>query len=574
LWVVALKAIFAKPGNAAHHVVIPPEVLKLPPVQRALIKGWLVYLENEMRAEAPCRVRKGSNRLFFLLLAQISEGLGTPQALRDFVLGYLRLAARWKICPAFETLSVQESCDPLTKYTLQELGGDHEFESLWINAWREAVLEQIPKLLNDGIWRCAQMPPQIAVIPEVRTAAREAYLAFLWRSGAVGNTAHACGIPEPAGAASVSCVEPSPQPQVLRGAEEAVAALLEKIALGEDLVGMETPPEALAEDPELCRQWAELWPKLLATRLPLETMTLVAGCAENCLPAEVWKQPWSLRLQREIVLRFLSLRGAGRPLASNDSLPRFLATDLEVVEAWLAAWERVLHAMPHEYAVYRRVALNVQHVPRVFHAWLQAVRPLNRLLEEEEAWRGFLVVNSADSFPPFLPRVEILERNAKLQSLVRKMLQCGLSQSSGRTGDFVARGLPSFLGKTPPQPGRRAASLSPDLELLREAFELGVDAGAGTGLLDKASGALWGKACNTLRDAPWLLEFLPAKYAKHPGFEDAVLSGWHDYLEVAPWLLPHLPAAWGAHFEKTRSGVNRIVPPPAEEVQSPLRAVA
>jgi hypothetical protein len=112
------------------------------------------------------------------------------------------------------------------------------------------------------------------------------------------------------------------------------------------------------------------------------------------------------------------------------------------------------------------------------------------------------------------------------------------------------------------------------LELLREAFELGVDAKAGSGLLDQASGALWGKACNTLRAAPWLLESLPAKYAKHPGFQDAVLSGWHDYLEVAPWLLPHLPAAWGAHFEKTRSGVNRIVPPPAEEVQSPLRAVA
>jgi hypothetical protein len=303
-------------------------------------------------------------------------------------------------------------------------------------------------------------------------------------------------------------------------------------------------------------------------------MTFAAGCAENCLPAEVWKQPWSPRLQREIVLRFLSLRGAGRPLAANDSLPRFLATDPEVVEAWLATWERVLHAMPQEYAVYRRVALNVQHVPRVFHAWLQAVRPLNRLVEEEEAWRGFLVVNSADPFPPFLPRVEILERNAKLQSLVRKMLQHGLSQSSGDTGGFVARGLPSFLGKTPAQPGRRAASLSPDLELLREAFELGVDAEAGTGLLDQATGALWGKACNTLRAAPWLLEFLPAKYAKHPGFEDAVLSGWHDYLEVAPWLLPHLPAAWGAHFEKTRSGVNRIVPPPAEEVQSPLRAVA
>jgi hypothetical protein len=49
---------------------------------------------------------------------------------------------------------------------------------------------------------------------------------------------------------------------------------------------------------------------------------------------------------------------------------------------------------------------------------------------------------------------------------------------------------------------------------------------------------------------------------------------WHDYLEVAPRLLPHLPAAWSAHFEKTRSGVNSIVPPPAEEVQSQLRAVA
>jgi hypothetical protein len=52
------------------------------------------------------------------------------------------------------------------------------------------------------------------------------------------------------------------------------------------------------------------------------------------------------------------------------------------------------------------------------------------------------------------------------------------------------------------------------------------------------------------------------------------LSGWHDYLKVAPWLLPHLPAAWGAHFEKTRSGVKTIVPPPAKEAPSPLRAVA
>jgi hypothetical protein len=574
LWVVALKAIFAKPGNAAHHVEIPPDVLKLPPVKRALIKGWLVYLENEMRAEASARVRKGSNRLFFILLAQVSEGLRTPQALRDFVLGYLRLAARWKICPAFETLSVQEACDPITKYMLQELGGDHEFESLWLNAWREAVLEQIPKLSNDGVWRCAQMPPQIAVIPEVRSTAREAYLAFLGRSGAFVNTAHACGIPDPAGAASVSCLQPAPQPQVLRGAEETVTALLEKIAIGDDFAEMETPSEALAKDPESYRQWAELWPRLLAARIPLETMTLAAGCAENCLPAEIWKQPWTPRLKREIVLRFLSLRGMGRPLAANDSLPRFLATDPEVVEAWIATWERVLYAMPKEYAVYRRVALNVQHLPRVFHAWLQAVRPLNRLLEEEEAWRGFLVVNSADAFPPFLPRVEILGRNARLQSLVRKMLQHGLSQSSGDTGDFVARGLSSLLGESPAQTGRRAASLSPALDLLRQAFELGVDAEAGTGLLDQASRSLWGKACNTLRAEPWLLEFLPAKYAKHPGFQDAVLSGWHDYLKVAPWLLPHLPAAWGAHFEKTRSGVKTIVPPPAKEALSPLRAVA
>ena len=574
LWVVAVKAIFAKPGNAAQHVAIPPEVLKLPIIQRVLAKGWLVYLEKEMELDASYGFRKGSNRLFFRLLAQLHEGLGTTQALRDFVLGYLRLAARWKIFPVFETFSVQKAGDPLTKHVLQELGGDHEFESLWINAWRAAVLEQLPKLSNEGVWRSAQLPPQIAAIPEVRTAAGEAYLAFLGRSGVVGNTAHACGIPNLAGAASVYCVESAPQPQVLRGAEETVAALLEKFAFGEDLAGMEAPPVTLAEDPELCRQWAELWPKLLAARIPLENMSLAAGCTENCLPAEVWKQPWGLRLQREIVLRFLSLRGAGRPLAANDSLPRFLATDPEVAEAWLATWERVLQAMPQEYAVYRRVALNVQHVPRVFHAWLQAVRPLNRLFEEEEAWRGFLVVNSADSFPPFLPRLEILERNTKLQSLVRKMLQHCLSQASGDVGDFVARGLSSLLGNPPGQPGRRVGSPSPDWEFLCEAFELGVHAEVGTELLDQANGALLVKACNTLRASPWMLEWLPAQYAEHPWFQDAVLSGWQDYLQVAPWLLPHLPSAWSAHFEKTRSGVKRIVPPPAEKAVSPLRAVA
>jgi hypothetical protein len=205
---------------------------------------------------------------------------------------------------------------------------------------------------------------------------------------------------------------------------------------------------------------------------------------------------------------------------------------------------------------------------------LEAVRPLNRLFEEEEAWRGFLVVNSADSFPPFLPRLEILERNIKLQPLVRKMLQHGLSQASGDAGDFVARGLCSLLGKTPGQPDRRVGSLSPDLELLREAFELGVHAEVGTELLDQASGALLVKACNTLRASPWLLEWLPAQYAEHPWFQDAVLSGWQDYVQVAPWLLPHLPSAWSAHFEKTRSGVKRIVPPPAEKAVSPLRAVA
>jgi hypothetical protein len=572
LWVVYVKDIVAKLGNA-NHVDIPLEVLKLPIIQRVLTKGWLVCLEKQMKWDASGLFPKGSNVLFFQLLAGI-QGVGRRPALRDFVLGYLRLAARWKICPAFETLSAPKADDSRTKYVLRELGGDLEFESLWINAWREAVLEHLPKLANDGIWRCAQLPPQIAAIPEVRAAAGEAYLAFLGRLAAAGKPAHVRGIPDLAGPASVYCVESAPEPQVPRGAEETVAALLEKFALGEDLAGMEAPPEALAEDPELCRQWAELWPRLLAARIPLENMSLAAGCTENCLPAEAWKQPWSLRLQREIVLRFLSLRGAGRPLAANDSLPRILATDPEVVEAWIATWERVLQAMPQEYAVYRRVALNVQHVPRVFHAWLQAVRPLNRLFEEEEAWRGFLVVNSADLCPPFLPRVEILERNAKLQSLVRKMLQHDLSRSSGAVGDFVARGLSSLLGKTPGQPGRCAASLSVDLELLREAFELGVDAEASTGLLDQASRRIWGKACNTLRAAPWLLEWLPGQYAEHPWFQDAVLSGWQDYLRVAPWLLPHLPAAWSAHFEKTRSEVKRIAPPPAERAMSRLRAAA
>jgi hypothetical protein len=282
-----------------------------------------------------------------------------------------------------------------------------------------------------------------------------------------------------------------------------------------------------------------------------------------------------------LVLRFLSNRGPGRPLATNDALPKAVANDPEIQEAWITTWERVLHAMPQEYAVYRRVAMNVQNSPRVFLAWLQAVRPLNRPREEEEAWRTFLLLHSGGGFPPVLPRLEIFERNPKLRSMLRDALQNDSARSgtpsSKEANDFITRGMRSLFRKSKSLTACHAAQPLADVELLQKAFPLAsadAQAEGRTRRVDAADYALLREASEVLRASPWLLEWLPPETAWNPTFHKAVLAGWKAYLGVAPWLLPWIPAASRRHFHKTRSGIQIIEQPSAQRPREPLHAAA
>jgi hypothetical protein len=460
-------------------------------------------------------------------------------------------------------------------------------------------------------------PKVAAALTEVRSAVAEAYIALLLNAVASQNTANKTAIVGSASLGTLATADmrthpargfsrgnsaewdpmskpaaASPTASTMQSAVHALAtktavAFFERLALHGNALGLEIPPTEVAGNPELSREWTQQWPRKVVDQIPVENFSHVIGCTELGIPAAVWDQPAGRLVHRELVLCFLASRGAGRPLATNDALPKAFANDPGMHEIWIAAWERILRTMPREYAVYRRVALNVQDTPRVFWAWLHAVRPLNRLLEEEEAWRTFLLVKSGDPLPPFLPRLEIFERNANLRSLVRERLRRNDLQNRTRPAsaggdfedfqDFITQGMRSLLSGTAFHLARNAPPQTADFELLRAALSL-----AGTtpedaehsGPRDASEHALWLEASNVLRASPWLIETLPAESARNPAFHEAVLSGWNAYLDVAPWLLPWIPAAWRRHFLKTRSGCRRIPPPPAHTPRKPLCAAA
>jgi hypothetical protein len=570
LWLVSVKAIFSNPGDSACHVKIPSGLLKFRAMQRVLTRGWLGALEKKMREDCPGYNYFASERLFFQLLTQVCEGLKSPQALRDFVLGYLRLAARWKQFPFFNSRGIPNTGHCGNKPKLSEFEKDVEFQCLWIQATIAATLHENTEYARRRTWTPFRMPSGIGEHPEVRTAAREACIAFLGRLGAVGSSKLPQGITNPAREYSDSNSERTGQTPAMRSAEDTALAFFERLALGENLDGIDTPPEAIAGDLEARREWAELWPKRVAARLNVEALQLAAACGEIGLPDELWnsnsgqqpKKPWVVSLLRELLLRFLSTRDAGRPLANNDSPPALLAGDPEALEGWVSAWERVLHAMPGEYAAFRNVALNVQHSPRVFRAWLQAVGPLNRLREEEEGWRMFLLLNGRDVFPPFLPRAEIWQNSAKLRGIVREGLNLSSVYHAADGDDFVARGMNARRNANADRQAGDAVSLPENAAVFRAALAPAREAG-NPGPIDSEDAALLTKASDALRAAPWVLESLPPECAKTRFFLEAALSGWEAYLGVAPWLLPSIPAACRPHFQKTRAGVKRTAPVPA-----------
>lgn len=611
LWIVALKAIFATPGQSAYHMDIPKEILTRPVIQDTLFAGWLSCLQNQIEKKVWFHSGKSTESLFTTVLQQIREGFGSSRTMRDFVLRYLRMTARLGQFPWFNTLSAEKESDPIKQFVLQEFATESEFQELWLEGWQKATVARLHALSKGCTWEFFFVPEVVAALPEVRSAAVEAYIAFLREAVASQNPGHKPAIVDSASLstlatadvethpatgfsrgnsagcdprskpAATSTTAPTAQSAIPALAAKTAAAFFERLALHGNALGLEIPPAEIAENPTLSREWSQQWPQEVVDRIPVENLSHVLGCTDLRIPAAVWEQPAGRLVHRELVLRFLATRGAGRPLATNDALPKAFANAPDMQEIWIAAWERVLRAMPQHYAVFRRVALHVQHSPRVFWAWLQAVRPLNRLLEEEEAWRTFLLLNRGDVFPPFLPRLEIWLRNSKLRGLVREALQYRgtphHAPDHAKGNDFVTTGMFSRLGRVPDQQAWNAAFALEGFEAVHEGLLRADIRGAQSGhpgLRDAEDAAPLEQARGALRDAPWMLEWLPPAFSQHPILEDAVLSGWESYLGAAPWLLPWVPAACRRHFGKTRSGIKRAGKPPEHPPTKRLPAAA
>jgi hypothetical protein len=398
LWLIAVTAALRNLGPDSNPP-LPPEKLKEDPeTQEFFFTGWKEHLRRILENTRGARVLPTQENQMVRMVRQLRERFGPSRMFRQCAFEYLRMGSEMRVFPILKTLSRENEVCTEKKAVLAACASDPAFQGLWKEAWEKAGIRHLSDLSRGATWRSFYLPDSVAKLPQLRCAARNAYGTFLRLRSTIGGTRS----PAPQSVDLERALDPStcPDPGLLV-AEKSVSAVsdaahqsamvfLEKMALNESLTELETPSDQFADKPECIDLREREWPLRVADFVPAECLSSAIGSSvPETSPAEAWTQPAAQRVYRAIVLRFFLSRGPGHPLLTKDAIPKSFASDPEMQEAWISAWERVVTAMPREYAVYRRIALSVQDSPRVFQAWLRAVQPLERLLEEEEAWRHF-----------------------------------------------------------------------------------------------------------------------------------------------------------------------------------------